>query len=121
MLLLDVLEPVLDVAELVVPARLPIRALLALVLLVQRRAPEAALVVRDDRDALGGVHAVRPLVPRDVLGEAVHEEQDCLRERRRVRAGVEVVDREDGEDNSCQVIASGNLIDDRPDYFGKGF
>ena len=40
---------------------------------------------------------------------------------RRHCAGVEVVDREDSEDNSCQVIASGNLIDDRPDYFGKGF
>ena len=39
----------------------------------------------------------------------------------RCRAGVEVVDREDSEDNSCQVIASRNLIDDWPDYFGKGF
>ena len=38
---------------------------------------------------------------------------------RRHCAGVEVVDREDGEDNSCQVITSRNLVDNRPDYMVK--
>ena len=38
---------------------------------------------------------------------------------RRRCAGIEVVYREDSEDDPGEVIASGHLVDDRPDYIGK--
>ena len=72
-------HPPLHVAQLRTPRRPSIPAvpcMLVLGGLVESGAPEAALVVCEDSDATRGVYGVRPLVPPDVLCEAVHEEQD---------------------------------------------
>lgn len=87
---LQVLDPPLDVAQLVGPACLAVRAMFALVRVIQSGPAEASLIVCEDRDALGGVFSVRPFVPPEVLREAVYEEEYCARRRRRIGAGVEL-------------------------------
>ena len=91
-LLLHMPDPPLNVAELRARRRAPVRAPRALVRLVERSAPEPALVVREHRHAARCVLPVRPHVPPCVLREAVHEHQDRAGRARGggVRPGVEL-------------------------------
>lgn len=86
-LLREMLSPELEVCELVLPARLPVRAL---VRGVECRTPKPAAVVREDGDVVRGVTGVNMLVSGTVFSEAVVEEHDGLGERRGVRARVEL-------------------------------
>ena len=69
-------DPPLDVAELRARRRASVAAPRALVRLVERGAPEPALVVREHGDAARCVLPVRPHVPPRVLRKAVHEHHD---------------------------------------------
>lgn len=90
-LLREPLGEELDVLQLPIPVRLPVRGVLALVRTVEGRAAVAPQVEREHGDAARGVLHMRQLVPADVLCEAVDEQHDRLRERRGVRPGVELV------------------------------
>lgn len=87
---LQVFDPELDIAQLVGPACFAVRAMFALVRVIQSGPAEASLIVCEDRDALGGVFSVRPLVPPEMFCEAVYEEKYRARRRRRIGAGVEL-------------------------------
>ena len=85
----SILHGPLDVRHLVLPARLPIRAVLAL-LLAQRGLPEPALVVAKHGYAAIPEHAVDVLVAANVLVEPVDEDDDGFRLVGLVRARVEL-------------------------------
>lgn len=88
-LLGDVLPKELDISELPVPVRLPVRRVLALVLGVQGRAPVPPNIKRKDGDVPRGVLCMCVLVAANVLCKAVHEEDDGCWECRSIRACVE--------------------------------
>lgn len=72
------------------PARLPVRAVLALLLLVQRRPPIASHIECEQRNPAPGVLDMRMLVPTDVFGETMHKEDDSSWEGGWVRPRVEL-------------------------------
>ena len=72
-LLLGVLNSPFNVLELLLPAGLCVRTVLALVLFVQCRPPEATLVVCEDGNPARGPSWKDVFVARNVLCESVHE------------------------------------------------
>jgi hypothetical protein len=90
-LLLGVLNGPLNVPKLLLPARLSVRAVFALVLLVQCGPPKAALVVGEDGDPARGPSWKDMFVARDVLCETMDEhDRGFGGGRRTVCPGVEL-------------------------------
>ena len=81
-LLLGMLNGPFDVLELLLPAGLCVRAVLALVLLVQCGPAKATLVVCEDGDPTRGPRWKDMFVARDVLCESMNE-HDCRFDRAR--------------------------------------
>lgn len=107
----DVLDPPLEVGQLERAARLAVVLVRAAVRLVERGAPEAAHVVREDGDAALGEARVHVLVAADVVCEAVDEDEDGLgRADGRVGARVEVVAVE-AVDPSLGELCGGHVVD----------
>src|SRR5437588_10225928 len=68
----------LKILKLLLPARLRIRAICALLLRVQGRPPEAALVICEDSYVACGPSRKHMFVPSNVLDEPMHENYDTL-------------------------------------------
>ena len=79
-----------DIFELLLPTRLPIRAILTLVLRIQRRLSEPTGVVSEHSDAFLRVLVVHVVVSTNVFGKAVKENENCLRLVGFVYPGVEL-------------------------------
>lgn len=90
-LLFGILNGPFNVLELLLPARLCVRAVLALVLLVLCGLPETALVVGKDGDPARGPGRKDMFIARDVLYETMDEHDRRLgRGRRTVEPGEEL-------------------------------
>ena len=80
----------LDIPELLLPTRLPVRAILALVRRIQRGLAKPTSVVSEERDPLLWVLDVRVVVSTDMFGKAVNENEQRFGLIGLVRPGVEL-------------------------------
>ena len=102
----------LNIPELLLPTRLPIRAALALIRPVQRGHAEPTSVISEESDPFLRVLDVHVVVSTDVFGEAVNENEEGFRLVSLVSSGVELSPGRTGEPTlfECSGGHDGGLV-----------